>query len=91
MFPPSVRDFVPEGHLAHFIRDTVVENLDLSEILDAYTEERGFPPYDPAMMTALLLYAYCQGIYASRRIAKAARSGWISWQSRPCRGRIFER
>ena len=61
MFPPSVRDFVPEGHLAHFVRDTVVENLDLSEILDAYTEERGFPPYDPAMMTALLLYAYCQG------------------------------
>ena len=71
MFPPSVRDFVPEGHLAHFVRDTVVENLDLSAILDAYTEERGFPPYDPAMMTALLLYAYCQGVYASRRIAKA--------------------
>jgi transposase len=71
MFPPSVRDFVPEGHLAHFVRDTVVENLDLSAILEAYTEERGFPPYDPAMMTALLLYAYCQGVYASRRIAKA--------------------
>jgi transposase len=61
MFAPSVRDFVPEGNLAHFMRDTVVENLDLSEILEAYTEERGFPPYDPAMMTALLLYAYCQG------------------------------
>ena len=71
MFPPSVRDFVPEGHLSHFVRDTVVENLDLSAILEAYTEERGFPPYDPAMMTTLLLYAYCQGVYASRRIAKA--------------------
>jgi transposase len=71
MFPPSVHDFVPEGHLAHFVRDTVVENLDLSGIVQAYTQERGFPPYDPAMMTALLLYAYCQGIYASRRIAKA--------------------
>jgi len=71
MFPPSVSDFVPEGHLAHFVRDTVAENLDLSAIVDAYTEERGFPPYDPAMMTALLLYAYCQGVYASRRIAKA--------------------
>ena len=71
MFPPSVRDFVPEGHLAHFVRDTVVENLDLSTILDSYSEARGFPPYDPVMMTALLLYAYCQGVYASRRIAKA--------------------
>lgn len=36
MFPPSVRDFVPEGHLAHFVRDTVVEDLDLSAILAAY-------------------------------------------------------
>lgn len=71
MFPPSVRDFVPEGHLAHFVRNTVAENLDLSAILEAYTEECGFPPYHPVMMTALLLYAYCQGIYASRRIAKA--------------------
>jgi len=49
----------------------VVEHLDLAAIVESYAEERGFPPYDPTMMTALLLYAYCQGIYASRRIAKA--------------------
>ena len=73
LFPPSVLDLVPEGHLAHFVRDTVVEDLDLSEILDTYTEERGYPPYHPTMMTALLLYAYCQGIYSSRRMAKACR------------------
>ncbi len=73
MFPPSVEDFVPKGHLAHFVRDTVLEALDLSAILDCYSEERGYPPYHPAMMTALLLYAYCQGIYPSRRIAKACR------------------
>ncbi len=73
MFPPSVRDFVPEGHLAHFIRNTVVEALDLSAIMDCYSEERGYPPYDPVMMTALLLYAYSQNIYPSRRIAKACR------------------
>jgi len=71
MFPPTVRDFVPEGHLAHFVRDTTVEALDLSEILGAYEEERGYPPYHPVMMTALLLYAYCQGIYSSRRMMKA--------------------
>ena len=73
MFPPSVEDFVPQGHLAYFVRHTVCESLDLSAILDCYSEERGYPPYHPAMMTALLLYAYCQGIYSSKRIAKACR------------------
>lgn len=71
LFPPTVRDFVPPGHLAHFVRETVRESLDLSAIVGAYTEERGYPPYHPVMMTALLLYSYCQGIYSSRRIAKS--------------------
>lgn len=71
LFPPSVMELVPEGHLAHFIRDTVREHLDLEAILSTYEEERGFPPYHPTMMTALLLYAYAQGVYSSRRIARA--------------------
>lgn len=71
LLPPSVTDFVTPGHLATFIRDTVREELDLSTILADYVEERGFPPYHPVMMTALLLYAYCQGIYSSRRIARS--------------------
>jgi len=71
LLPPSIEDFVPAGHLAHFVRDTVRETLDLSSILSAYEEERGYPPYHPAMMTALLLYGYSQGIYSSRRLAKA--------------------
>jgi transposase len=71
LLPPSVMDFVPADHIAHFIRDTVREQLDLSEILGSYEkEERGYPPYNPVMMTALLLYAYCQGVYSSRRIAR---------------------
>ena len=45
------------------------EELDLGATLSAYTEARGFPPYDPGMMVALLLYAYSQGVYSSRRIA----------------------
>jgi transposase len=73
MFPPSVEDFVPPGHVAHFVRSTVLEALDLSAILDCYSEERGYPPYHPVMMTALILYANCQGIYSSRRIAKACQ------------------
>ena len=69
--PPSVHDFVAAGHAAHLIRDLVRETLDLGAIFDAYPEERGQPPYHPAMMTALLLYGYSRGLYASRRIAVA--------------------
>jgi len=71
LFPPSLRDFVSDDHLAHFVRDLVTCELNLDAIYAAYNEARGAPPYHPAMMTALLLYAYCQGIYSSRRIEKA--------------------
>lgn len=73
LLPPSVQELVPEDHLAHFVRETVREDLDLSAVVDVYDEERGFPPYHPVMMTALLLYAYCQGIYSSRRIARGCK------------------
>jgi transposase len=71
MFPPSALDLVAKGHLAHFIRSLVSEQLDLSAIVNSYGEERGYPPYHPVMMTALLLYANAVGVYASRRIALA--------------------
>jgi len=71
LLPPAIQELVPTGHLAHFVRDMVRDSLDLSAILKTYTEDRGFPRYDPVMMTALVLYSYCQGRYASRRIAKA--------------------
>jgi len=70
LLPPSIQDLVPAGHVAHFIRDTVRNALDLSRIIESYDEERGYPPYHPGMMVALLLYAYSQGVYSSRRIAK---------------------
>jgi transposase len=70
LLPPSIQDFVPEGHPAHFVRELVRGELDLGAILGEYEEERGQPPYDPTMMTALLLYAYTQGVYSSRRIAR---------------------
>ena len=73
MFPPSALDLVPKSHLAHFIRNVVSEQSDLSEIMDSYTEERGYPPDHPVMMTALLLYANAVGIYSSRRIARACQ------------------
>jgi transposase len=70
LLPPSLQDLVPAGHVAHFVRDTVRSGLDLREIMAGYGEERGYPPYHPEMMVALLLYAYSQGVYSSRRIAR---------------------
>ena len=70
LLPPEITEFIPEGHAAHFIRDLVTEELDLEAILATYSEERGFPPFHPAMMVALLLYAYTQGVFSSRKIAK---------------------
>src|SRR5260370_26277731 len=71
LLPPSVHELVPAGHVAHFVRDTVGGDLDVSAILSAYGEERGYPPYHPTMMVALLLYAYSRGVYSSRRIWQA--------------------
>ena len=73
MFPPAPMDWVSTDDLVLFIRNLVLEELDLSEIEDQYQEERGYPPFHPVMMTALVLYSYCQGIYSSRRIARACR------------------
>jgi transposase len=69
LMPPALADWVPEDHLARFVRD-VVEALDLHAIEETYAEERGYPPYDPRMMTTVLLYAYCTGTYSSRKIAR---------------------
>ena len=71
--PPTVQDFVAKDHLACFVLGLVMEQLDLAEITGTYGSEKGQPPFDPRMMTALLLYAYCCGLYSSRRIAKACR------------------
>ena len=71
LLPPSLDEWLPEGHLAYFILD-VIERLDLSEIYASYGGDgRGQPPYEPSMMTALVLYAYSVGIASSRRIERA--------------------
>jgi transposase len=70
LLPPSLRDWLPENHLAHFVSD-VVDQLDLSAIESGYEkEERGQPPYHPRMMSKILLYGYCVGVFSSRRIEK---------------------
>jgi transposase len=70
LLPASLRDWLPEDHLAYFVSD-VVDQLDLSAIESVYEEEeRGQPPYHPRMMTKILLYGYCVGVFSSRRIEK---------------------
>jgi transposase len=70
LLPPSLREWLPENHLAYFVSD-VVDQLDLSAIHAVYEKEkRGQPPYDPRLMTKLLVYGYCTGVFSSRRIQK---------------------
>lgn len=70
LMPASMRDWLPSDHLAYFISD-VVDHLDLRAIMERYAdEERGYPPYHPAMMVKVLLYAYSIGVASSRRIEK---------------------
>ncbi|MGH9627323.1 MAG: IS1182 family transposase [Bryobacteraceae bacterium] len=70
LLPPSLRDWLPENHLAYFVSD-VVDNLDLSAMDAVYGDEkRGQPPYDPQMMTKVLVYGYCVGVFSSRRIER---------------------
>jgi transposase len=70
--PPSVQDYVPRDHLSRLIVWLVREGLDLGAITGRYPSRLGQPPFDPRLMTALLLHGYASGIYSSRRIAKAA-------------------
>jgi transposase len=70
LLPPTLRDWLPEGHLAYFVSE-IVDALDLSAIHSVYEKQRrGQPPYDPRMMTKLLIYGYCSGVFSSRRIQK---------------------
>jgi transposase len=70
LLPPSLRDWLPEGHLAYFVSD-LIDELNLSAIESYYEqEERGYPPYHPRMMTKILVYGYCVGVFSSRRLQK---------------------
>jgi transposase len=72
LMAPSLRDWVPDGDLAHFVSDLVESGaLDLSAIYSSYEEERGFPPYDPRLMVKLLVYGYANGVSSSRKLERA--------------------
>jgi transposase len=72
LMAPVLREWVPDGDLAHFVSDLVDSGaLDLSAIYADYTEERGYPPYDPRLMVKLLVYGYANGVVSSRKLERA--------------------
>jgi transposase len=69
LFPPSVRDWLPEDHLAFFISDTI-DALDLSAFEERYGDAGpGNQAFDPRMMLKVLVYAYATGTFSSRKVA----------------------
>ena len=71
LLPPDLREWLRDDHLALYVSD-VVDQLDLSEIMNSYENDlRGRPPYHPGLMVKLLIYGYCTGRLSSRKIEQA--------------------
>jgi transposase len=70
LLPEAIQDWLPEGHLAHFISDTV-DTLDLRAFHARYDQDGPRnQPFHPAMMVKVLLYGYATGVFSSRKIAR---------------------
>ncbi len=69
LLPPSVDEWLPEGHLARFVVE-VIDQLDLSKLTGRYSGS-GSAAYHPSMMLALLVYGYASGTFSSRKIERA--------------------
>lgn len=70
LLPEAIQDWLPEGHLAHFISDTV-DTLDLKAFHARYDKDGPRnQPFHPAMMVKVLLYGYATGVFSSRKIAR---------------------
>ena len=76
--PPTVGDFVAKDHLARFVLNLVMDEVDLAAITGTYGSERGQPPFDPTMMTALLLYGTAAASTRRAGSPRRAASAWIS-------------
>ena len=69
LLPQDLREWVPEGHLAHHVSD-LVDALDLGAFYAPYKGDgRRNSPYDPRMMVKVLIYAYGTGTFSSRKMA----------------------
>ena len=69
LLPPSLQDWLPEGHLARFVVE-IVEQLDLRSLKQSYAG-RGSQPYNPEMLVGLLFYGYATGVFSSRKLERS--------------------
>lgn len=69
LLPPSIEEWLPQGHLARFVVE-IVEQLDLSSLKESYAG-RGSQPHNPAMLVSLLFYGYAVGIFSSRKLERS--------------------
>jgi transposase len=69
LLPPSIQDWLPEGHLARFVVE-IIDQLDLRSLKDAYAG-RGSQPYNPEMLLGLLFYGYSTGVFSSRKLERS--------------------
>lgn len=69
LFPPSMRDWLPEHHLARFVVE-IVEQLDLKVMESAYGTS-GSAPFHPALLLSILVYGYATGVFSSRKLENA--------------------
>ena len=85
LLPPSLEEIIPEGHLVRIV-DEMIEGIDLSVLEEQY-KGGGTSAYHPKMMLKVLIYAYTQRAFSSRRIAKELRENinymWLSGMSQP--------
>src|SRR5690625_4109852 len=71
LFPPSIEELIPKDHPVRIVNG-VIEQLDLKLLTEVYAKE-GRPSYHPKMMLKVMVYAYMDNIYSSRKIEKAMR------------------
>lgn len=87
LLPPSLDDWLPDGHTARFVSEVVDDMLDLSAIYASYTNTTGAPPLDPRMMLKLVVYAYSIGVTSSREIERRCQTDvafrWLAANTAP--------
>jgi len=69
LLPPSIDDWLPDGHLARFVVE-IVAQLNLRSLRESYAG-RGSQAHSPAMLTALLFYGYATGVFSSRKLERS--------------------
>lgn len=85
LFPPTFEDLIPKNHPVRIVND-VIERIKIEPLLKAYKKEGGNPSYHPKMMLKVMVFAYMENTYSSRRIEKLVRENvnfmWLSAMQR---------